>query len=124
MTTAGLQWAAPGEGGQEDAFGARGPLTRQGCLERKLPDSSASLGVPSPIPQLHPGQAESSGASSLSCSWATTWARNKNSLKVLTLVLYCIADLQGHGLPGEHQLCPQVGLGRGLERVGSGTDQG
>ena len=62
----------------------------QGCLERKLPDSSASLGVPSPIPQLHTQVGQNLQGIFPFLQLGHYLERNKNSLKVLTLVLYSL----------------------------------
>lgn len=64
--------------------------SRQGCLERKLPDSSASLGVPSPIPQLRTQVRQNPQGVFPFLQLGHYLERNKNSLKVLTLVLYSL----------------------------------
>lgn len=96
----------------------------QGCLERKLPVSAAILGVPSPTPSSTPRPgAESSGHLPFPAAGPLPGAKQEHPEGAHSCPV-CTADLQGHGLPGEHQLCPQVGLGRGLEKVGSRTHQG
>ena len=91
--TAGLQGSrASGGGGCAQSQGALNfPLKEpRGRLERKLLDSPASLGVPSPSPPAPcPGRAGSQGVFPFA-QLGHYLERNKNCLKVLTLVLYSL----------------------------------